>query len=162
VPGEKRVCYNEWVEAKGPQIKEAMDKDEDDQARIALAAQGIDLEHKAREATKPKPDYTSIFTSGLAWEQMYMTAKWEDTALAMHASWREHKALEAIENDLESKPTKYGFQGVATLFLSRTLQEVAEDVGDREMILWATDMERRSQAVIKLYLAFRDSGETAH
>jgi hypothetical protein len=134
-------------------------KDFDDAAR---AAQAIDREHRAREATKPKPDYTSIFTSELAWAQTYWTAKWEDTALAMHASWREHKALDAIKHDLETKPTRYGFPGVATLFLSQTLQEVANDAGDQEMIFWATEIERRSRAVIKLYLAFSDPNETVH
>ena len=49
---------------------------------------------RSREALKP--DYTSPYASAMAWAQMYMTAKWEDTELALHASKLEHKALEAI------------------------------------------------------------------
>jgi hypothetical protein len=46
--------------------------------------------------------------------------------------------------------------------LSRTLQEVAKDVGDGHMMLWATDMERRARSVIGLYLSFQRWDETAH
>jgi hypothetical protein len=46
---------------------------------------------------KPKPDYSSIWMSAMAWAQMYMTAKWDDTELALHASNMERKAFEAIK-----------------------------------------------------------------
>jgi hypothetical protein len=75
---------------------------------------------------------------------------------------RERKALEAVKHDLESKPTKYGFPGVAALFLSRTLQQVGADIGDGQLMLHAADMERRARAVIGLYLSFRLPNETAH
>jgi len=64
--------------------------------------------------------------------------------------------------DLESKPTKYGFPGVAALFLSRTLQQVAENIGDGQLMLYAADMERRARGVIELYLSRRLPNETAH
>ena len=60
-----------------------------------MAVQAADRERTAREALKP--DYTSPYASAMAWAQMYMTAKWEDTELALHASKLEHKALEAIK-----------------------------------------------------------------
>jgi hypothetical protein len=63
---------------------------------------------------------------------------------------------------LESKPTKYAFPGVAALFLSRTLQRVAEDIGDGQLMLHVADMERHARAVIGLYLSFRPPNETAH
>ena len=111
-------------------------------------------------APEPKPDYS--YASALALEHMYMTAKWEDTEPALHASARERKALEAVKHDPESKPTKYGFPGVAALFLSRALQEVAEDTGDGQLMLYAADMERRARGVIGLYLSCPLPNETAH
>jgi len=135
-------------------------KDFDDAVRAVRAAH---LEHIAREATKPKSDYTSILTSELTWAQKYWTAKWEDTELALHASARERKALEAVKHDLETKPTQYGFPGVAALFLSRTLQQVAKDVGDAQLMLHAADIEQRARGVIELYLLCdRLPNETMH
>jgi hypothetical protein len=64
--------------------------------------------------------------------------------------------------DLESKPTKYWLPGVMALVLSRTLQQVADDAGDGQMMLYATDMERRARGVIELYLSFRNWNETAN
>jgi hypothetical protein len=76
--------------------------------------------------------------------------EFDDAARALYAA------------DLESKPTKYGFPGVMALVLSRTLQQVADDAGDGQMMLWATDMERRARGVIELYLSCRHPNETAH
>jgi hypothetical protein len=65
--------------------------------------------------------------------------------------------------DLESKPTRYCFPGVMAFVLSCTLQQVAEDVGDGQLMLYAADIERRARGVIGLYLSLRNSpNETAH
>jgi hypothetical protein len=124
----------------------------------ALAAQAAHHEHMAREALKP--DYAGA--SAMAWAQKYCRAAWEDTELALHATQRERKALEAVKRDLESKPTRYGFPGAAALFLSRTLQQIAQDIGDGQLMLYAADMERSARGVIGLYLSFRLPNETAH
>ena len=109
---------------------------------------------------------TGIFMSERAWRRMFMgkfgrlklfrqenrptDKEFDDAARRLYAA------------DLESKPTKYGLPGVMAFVLSRTLQEVAKDVGDGHMMLWATDMERRARSVIGLYLSFQRWDETAH
>jgi hypothetical protein len=155
------VAWRPMVRDNVPQSKPLpRAKDFDDAVR---AVHAIDREHQAREAAKPKPDYSSPFNSAMEWEQMFWTAKWEDTELALHASARERKALEAVKHDLETKPTQYGFPGVAALFLSRTLQQVAKDVGDAQLMLHAADIEQRARGVIELYLLCdRLPNETMH
>jgi hypothetical protein len=93
---------------------------------------------------EPKPDYSSPYLSALAWERKYLRARWEDTELALHASWREHKAL-------GEKPNQYGFPGVPALVLSLSLAHAAGH--DMHMTLCADDLAKGARAVIRAYLA---------
>ena len=119
------------------------------------------------KSVDPSPVIGSgIFMTERAWRRMFMgkfgrlklfrqenkpTAKdFDDAARALYAA------------DLESKPTKYDFPGVAALVLSHTLQQVAKEIGDGQIMLWATDMEQRAWAVIRLYLSCRHPNETAN
>jgi hypothetical protein len=116
-------------------------------------------------------DRSAVIRSGLfmterAWRRMFMgrfgrlnlfrqearptAEEFDDAARRLYAA------------DLESKPTRHGFPGVAALILSRTLQQVAKDIGDGQLMLYAADMERRALGVIGLYLSCRLPNETAN
>lgn len=121
---------------------------------LALMDRGKELEALALEAIKKGP--SSLSQTSLPKPQTLQdatpTAKdFDDAARRLYAA------------DLESKPTRYCFPGVMAFVLSRTLQQVATDVGDRQLMLYAADMERRARGVIGLYLSLRNSpNETAH
>jgi hypothetical protein len=107
-----------------------------------------------------------IFMTERAWRRMFM-GRYGLLKLFHQEPWPTAKEFDDAARrlyaaDLESKPTKYGFPGVAALFLSRTLQQVAENIGDGQLMLYAADMERRARGVIELYLSRRLPNETAH
>jgi hypothetical protein len=119
------------------------------------------------KSVDPYPVFDSgIYMPERAWRRMFM-GKFGRLALFRQENRPTDKEFDDAARrlyaaDLESKPTKYGLPGVMALVLSRTLQQVADDVGDGQMMLWATDMERRARGVIRLYLSFRDWNETAN
>jgi hypothetical protein len=48
------------------------------------------------------------------------------------------------------------------VFLSRTPQQVAEEIGDAQLMLYAADIDRRARGAIGFYLSFCLPNETAH
>jgi hypothetical protein len=119
------------------------------------------------KAVDPSPvTCRGVYMAERAWRRMFM-GKFGRLALFRQENRPTDKEFDDAARrlyaaDLESKPTKYGFPGVMALVLSRTLQQVAKDIGDGQMMLYATDMERRARGVTELYLSFQNPNETAN
>jgi hypothetical protein len=121
---------------------------------VILAQQGKELEKLALEAIKKgQSNLSQTSLPKLQTERdAPPTAKdFDDAARRLDAA------------DLESKPTRHCFPGVMAFVLSRTLRQVAEEIGDAQLMLYAADIDRRARGVIELYLLCdRLPNETMH
>jgi hypothetical protein len=101
---EFRQGYQLATEAEIQMLADAGEKDGSPPHSLAQAKQILGIPEP-----KPKPDYSSIWMSEMAWAQKYWRAAWEDTELALHATDRERRAINLQLSDLpdEGKPAPF-------------------------------------------------------
>jgi hypothetical protein len=156
-------------------------KDFDDAARVAMKVHRDHLAHLALVSTMKFVDWDhrptvldgdrafAVLRPGAPWVAVDRWDVGQTGSDLSEDAWRKTffgkfgtLDLSKIPKAADQKPTRHELPGVMALVLSRTLQQVAKDIGDGQMMLYATDIERRARGVIGMHASLRHSDDTAN